>query len=167
MRATAAIVHSRGFLFAATLGLSFLAHTATVQAEEQILKFKLVVQHIGTPSELPEIGGHKVSAGEHMGVATFEDGRIAYKRFVSVSDGMTDAGTYKGYSTYTFQDGDSLTLSYTGGWDANSDRGDYQLISGTGKFKGATGTGSFKAVDEPWNEANMYEGELRLTLATQ
>ncbi|MEK0085203.1 hypothetical protein [Benzoatithermus flavus] len=39
------------------------------------------------------------------------------------------------------QDGDSVTLSYTGGWDAKSDKGDHQLISGTGKFEGTAGTG--------------------------
>jgi hypothetical protein len=32
----------------------------------------------------------------------FEDGRIAHKRFVDVSDDMAQAGTFKGYSTYTF-----------------------------------------------------------------
>jgi hypothetical protein len=167
MRAIVAVVRGRGFLFAATLGLSFLVHSATVQAEEQILRFKLVVQLIGAPSEFPEIGGHKVSAGEYMGVATFEDGRIAYKRFVDVSDDTADAGTFKGYSTYTFQNGDALTLSYTGGWDANGLKGDYKVISGTGKFDSATGTGSFKGVDEPWDEANLLEGEFRLMLATQ
>lgn len=138
-----------------------------VAAEEQTLRFKLVTQQVGEPRELPEIGGHKVTVGEYMGVATFEDGRVAHKRFVDVSDDTTDAGTFKGYSTYKFQNGDSLTLSYTGGWDANGLRGDYQLISGSGAFEGATGTGSFKGVDEPWEQAYLLEGEFRLTLATQ
>ena len=140
---------------------------APVAAEEQTLRFKLVIQQVGEPSDLPEIGGHKVTVGEYMGVATFDDGRIAHKRFVDVSDDTADAGSFKGYSTYTFQNGDSLTLGYTGGWDANGLKGDYQLISGTGSFEGATGTGSFKGVDEPWDEANLLEGEFRLTLATQ
>ena len=64
-----------------------------------------------------------------MGVAVFEDGRIAHKRFVEVSDDTTEAGTYKGYSTYTFVNGDSLTLSYTGSWDANGGRGEYKVLS--------------------------------------
>lgn len=163
----AAVARRRGFLFAAMFGLSFLSCGAAAQAEEKILKFRLVVQPIKEPIDLPEIGGHKLSAGEYMGVAVFEDGRIAYKRFVEQDDDITDSGSFKGYSTYTFQNGDSLTLSYVGGWDANGPKGDYKLISGTGAYEGATGTGSFKAVAEPWEEATLLEGEFRLTLATQ
>jgi hypothetical protein len=155
------------FLFAAMLGLMFLAPIAPAVAEEQTLRFKLVVQEVGIPSALPEIGGHKVSAGRYMGVAMFEDGRIAHKRFVDVSDETAGAGSFKGYSTYTFENGDSLTLSYTGGWDAKGATGTYQVISGTGKYAGATGTGSFKGLDEPWDEAYLYDVTLNLMLATQ
>jgi hypothetical protein len=163
----ATVVSARGhaLLLAATSSLMLLAHPAA--AEEQTLRFKLVVQPVGTLTELPEIGGHKVTAGRYMGVAVFEDGRIAHKRFVDVSDDRTDAGTFKGYSTYTFENGDSLTLSYTGAWDASGLTGEYQLISGTGQYEGAKGTGSFKGLQEPWEEANLLEGSFHLTLATQ
>src|SRR4051812_38458247 len=83
---------------------------------------------------------------EYTGVALFEDGRIATKKFVDVSDETADSGAFRGYSTYTFQNGDSLTLSYTGGWDANGAKGAYKVVSGTGAFSGATGTGEFKSV---------------------
>jgi hypothetical protein len=136
-------------------------------AEEQVLRFKLVVQEVGTPTALPEIGGHKVYSGQYMGVAVFEDGRIAHKRFVETGDDTADAGSFKGYSTYTFQNGDSLTLGYTGGWDAGGAKGDYRVISGTGAFEGATGTGSIKGLDEPWEQASLLECEFRLTLASQ
>jgi hypothetical protein len=167
MLATLATARGQALVLAAASGLLLLAHAAPVAAEEQTLRFKLVTQQLGEPRELPEIGGHKVSVGEYMGVAVFEDGRIAHKRFVDVSDDTAQAGSFKGYSTYTFQNGDALTLSYTGGWDTNGLKGDYQLISGTGAFEGATGTGSIKGVDEPWDEAYLLEGEFRLTLATQ
>jgi hypothetical protein len=153
-------------LLAATFMICF-AHTAPATAEEQTLRFKLVTQQVGVPTVLPEIGGHKVTVGQYMGVAMFEDGRIAHKTFVNIDDDTAEAGSFKGYSTYTFQDGDSLTLSYTGGWDASGMTGHYEVISGTGKFAGATGTGSFTAEDEPWDEAMLLDVSLNLTLATQ
>jgi len=152
-------------LLAVTFGLIFHAHTAV--AEGQTLRAKLVTQQVGVPSELPEIGGHKVFVGQFMGVATFEDGRIAYKRFVVMSDDTAEAGSLKGYSTYTFVDGDALTLSFTGSWDGNGMRGDYTVISGTGKFVGVTGTGSFKTLKEPWDDARLWDVSLKLTPATQ
>jgi hypothetical protein len=168
MFTTVATARSYALLLAATSGLFFFfAHPAPATAAEQTLQFKLVVQQVGVPSELPEIGGHKFSVGEYMGVATFEDGRIAHKRFVEVSDDTAEAGSFNGYSTYTFENGDTLTLSYTGGWDSNGFHGDYKVISGTGEFEGATGTGSFKSLDEPWDDAAMADVSLNLTLATQ
>jgi hypothetical protein len=167
MLATVAIARSGAFMLAATSGLMFFAPVSPAAAEEQTLHCKLVTHRLDTPAALPEIGGHSVDAGQYMGVATCDDGRIAYKRFVVISDGAGQNGSFKGYSTYTFENDDALTLSYTGTWDASSERGDYTLVSGTGKFAGATGTGSFKALDEPWEEANLYDISLELTLATQ
>lgn len=138
-----------------------------VAAEEQVLKFKLVTQRVGALNELPEIGGHKISAGEYMGVATFPDGRIAHKRFVDMSDDTASSGTFNGYSTYTFENSDSLTLSYIGGWDSKGAHGDYKVISGTGKYTGATGTGSFTGLDEPWDDAYLFDVSITVSLATQ
>lgn len=167
MLATFASIRSHALLLAMTAGLTFVVDPAPAVAEEQTLRFKLVTQRLGTPSELPEIGGHKVLAGEYMGVAVFEDGRVAYKRFVEMGDDTAEAGTFNGYSTYTFEKDGSLTLSYTGEWDAKGFTGAYKVLSGTGTFTGATGTGSFKGLDEPWDQASMLEGSFTLTLATQ
>jgi hypothetical protein len=166
MLANVTTARGKALLLAATSSL-LLLHAAPVAAEEQVLRFRLVVQQVSEPTALPEIGGHKLNAARYMGVAVFEDGRIAHKRFVEIADDTAEAGTYDGYSTYTFVDGDSLTLSYTGGWDASGGRGEYQVLSGTGKFEGAKGTGSFKTVEEPWEEALLLEGSFNLTLATQ
>ena len=129
----------------------------TAAAEEQTLRFKLVTQQVGVPSALPEIGGHQDYRRTVHGRRDVSGGRIAHKRFVDVSDDTAEAGSFKGYSTYTFEDGDFLTLNYTGGWNADGATGAYQVISGTGKFAGATGTGSFKAEDEPWDEAMLLD----------
>lgn len=144
---------------------ALVASAGTAVAKEEVLKFRLVTQQVGAPVELPEIGGHKFVVGRYMGVAVFEDGRIAHKTFVDASDDTAEAGTFKGYSTYTFENGESLTLSYTGGWDGNGGRGDYRLISGTGAYEGATGTGTFASVEESWDDAYLFEGSLRLEVA--
>lgn len=151
-----------GYAALATLVLG----AGTAMAKEEVLEFRLVTQQVGAPMDVLEIGGHKLTAGRYMGVAVFTDGRIAHKTFVHENDETADAGTYKGYSTYTFQNGDSLTLSYTGAWDSNGERGDYRLISGTGTYEGATGTGSFRSIEEPWEDAYLLEGSFKLDVAT-
>src|SRR3954452_193339 len=109
-------------------GLVFLSQAGPASAAEQKLHFKLVTHGpVGGPGKLPEFGGHTVTAGEYFGVALLDDGRVAIKRFVNVSDEAGDAGTYKGYSTYTFQNGDSLTLSSTGGCRAKGAGGGYKV----------------------------------------
>lgn len=152
---------------ACLLVLGFLAGTSPATAEEQVLRFRLVTQRVGEAVDLPAIGGHQVVVGQHMGVAVFEDGRIAHKSFVDVSDDTEQGGTFYGYSTYTFQNGDSLTLRYTGDWGAKGLRGEYTLLSGTGRYANATGTGSFTGADEPWEDAYLLEGSFRLNVPTQ
>lgn len=137
----------------------------SVAAEEQTLNFRLVTKKIsGAVMQVANVEGRTVSAGDYAGVAVFEDGRIAYKEFVLMMDAAKAEGSYSGYSTYTFQNGDSLTLKFTGGWDEKRDGGDYEVLLGVGAFKGASGTGSFDALKEPWAGANLYEGTFKLTL---
>jgi hypothetical protein len=143
---------------------AFIA-AGSVAAAEQTLEFRLVTKRLGGSSmEVANVEGRSVGAGEYAGVAVFDDGRIAYKDFVLMSDGTNEGGSYSGYSTYTFQDGDSLTLKFTGGWGPKGDAGDYVVLSGTGAFAAATGTGHFEAVDEPWDGANLYDGSFKITL---
>lgn len=152
------LIGSAAFAAAMTLG------HATI-AEEQTLNFRLVTHKVSGPwLQAANVEGHGVGAGQYVGVAVFEDGRIAFKDFVSASDGGA-AGTYSGYSTYTFQNGDSLTLRFTGGWGPDGDGGDYEVLSGTGAFEGAAGTGRFDLADEPWEDASLYAGSLSLSLA--
>ena len=136
-----------------------------VMAAEQTLRFRLVTHKVSGPwLQAANVEGHGVGAGQYVGVAVFEDGRVAFKEFVSVSDGSDTEGAYSGYSTYTFQNGDSLTLRFTGGWGSKGDGGDYEVLSGTGAFTGATGTGRFDAVEEAWESASFYDCSWKLTL---
>ena len=152
----------------ASLVLAVLTYSMPATAEEQTLKGRLVVnQPTGTSTALPSYGGHTFNANKYSGVAVFEDGRVAYKQYIESSDDTEAGGDYKGYATYTFQNGDSLTLSYTGGWKGDGFDGEYKVLSGTGAYAGASGTGAFKSVAEPWKEAAMADVTFKLTLATQ
>jgi len=138
----------------------------SVAAEEQTLNFRLLTKKIsGAVLQVANVEGRSVGAGEYVGVAVFEDGRIAYKEFVSMLDAGKAEGSFSGYSTYTFQNGDSLTLKFIGGWGQKRNGGDYEVLSGTGAFKGASGIGRFDALKEPWEGASLYEGSFTLTLA--
>ena len=152
----------------ASLVLAVLTYSMPATAEEQTLKGRLVVtQPTGASTALPSIGGHTFVANKYSGVAVFEDGRVAYKQYIESSDDTDEGGDFKGYSTYTFQNGDSLTMSYTGGWKGNGYTGEYKVLSGTGAYAGASGTGAFKSVDEPWQDASMADVTLKLTLAAR
>src|SRR5262245_41146244 len=152
----------------ASLVLAVLTYSMPATAEEQALKGRLVVtQPTGASTALPSIGGHTFNANKYSGVAVFEDGRVAYKQYIESSDDTEAGGDFKGYSIYTFQNGDSLTMSYMGGWKDNGFTGEYKVLSGTGAYAGASGTGVFKSVDEPWQDASMADVTLKLTPATQ
>ena len=152
----------------ASLVLAVLTYSMPATAEEQTLKGRLVInQPTGASTALPSFGGHTFNANKYSGVAVFEDGRVAYKQYIESSDDTEAGGDYKGYATYTFQNGDSLTMSYTGGWKGDGFTGQYKVSSGTGAYAGASGTGEFKSVDEPWQDASMADVALKLTLATK
>lgn len=142
-------------MFAATLT------SGSAAAEEETLKFRLVTRMIsGTFLDASNVEGQSVGAAKYAGVAVFEDGRLANKEFVLSMDNRGAEGTYTGYSTYTFENEDSLTLSFVGGWNADGDGGDYEVISGTGAYEGATGAGRFDGVENSWENANLFDGTI-------
>ena len=74
------------------------------------------------------------------------------------------AGDAVGISVYTLESGDSLTLSFTGGWDKGPFVGEYTVLSGTGAFQGATGTGTISGVDGPWTSTSIVD--IRIDVVT-
>ena len=150
---------------AGAAGLVACLAAGSAAAEEQTLRFRLVVSFTGVAmSENPGVPGHMVGAGEAVGVAVFEDGRIAFKNFVISTDETEEARRASGYSTYTFENGDSLNLKFSYNWTAaEGGKGEYELLSGTGAYKGATGTGHFEDVEEPWGPGtDLLEGSFTL-----
>jgi hypothetical protein len=143
--------------------VSALAVTAPALAEEQVLPFTLVVSFVDELALAAVPEGRMALAARAIGVATFEDGRTAFKEFV-VLQGGGETGEITGYSTYTFENGDALHLKFTGGWSADGVAGDYELLSGTGTFEGATGTGHFEGVEENWERADLLKGSFTLQM---
>jgi hypothetical protein len=138
----------------------------SADAKEQLMKFRLVTTPVSsTFDQVPNAEGHQMGVGNYVGVAVFEDGRLAFKDFVLTMDRVGNKGTYSGYSTYTFQDGDGLNLKFTGEYFPNGNGGDYEVLSGTGAFEGASGTGRFDASKDPRNNALYWDGSFKLELA--
>ncbi len=56
------------------------------------------------------------------------DGRVASKDFVYSRDQSKGTGPYSGYSTYTFEDGSTITARFTGNARGpGQSRGDYAV----------------------------------------
>ena len=152
-----------------TLGMlvgaaALCAMPTALLAAEQNLEFKFVIM----PTDLkvvqaPNIDGQVLSAGKYFGVAFFKDGRVAVKDFIGAGDLKNGLGPVRGYSTYTFEDGSSITASYVGELKATGAHGDYTILSGTGLYDKATGTGGWDAVPTKWTDgAVLMTGQFQL-----
>jgi hypothetical protein len=130
-------------------------------AGEQHLEFKFVVQAIDMKAvEAPNITGQVLSAGKFFGVAYFKDGRVAVKDFIGAGDLLKGLGPLKGYSTYTFEDGSTITASYIGESTDTGLHGKYTVVSGTGAYDKATGMGSFDSVPTKFSDgATLFNGK--------
>jgi hypothetical protein len=143
------------------LSAALLAFTSTAFAGEQVLEFKLVTKPLDLKvTEVANVEGQAVMSGKMFGVAYFKDGRIAIKDFVHSADLLKGSGPMFGYSTYTFEDGSSITARYTGAVKDGQTKGEYTILSGTGAYVNATGTGGFESVKSTFKGAGLFEGRL-------
>jgi hypothetical protein len=132
---------------------TLFASPVAALAGEQTLEFKLVVQPIDAKTvQAPNIEGRTLSAGNWFGVAYFKDGRVAVKDFINAADLLKGMGSFRGYSTYTFENGDTLVLSYVAESKETGLHGDYTVLSGTGAYSNATGAGAFDSVPTKWTD---------------
>jgi hypothetical protein len=110
--------------------------------------------------EAPNTAGQTLSAGKFFSVAYFSDGRVAVKDFIEVSDLLKGLGSIRGYSIYTFEDGSSITTSYTGEIKQTGLHGTYTILAGTGAYDKATGTGTFDSVPTKFRDgATLFNGK--------
>jgi hypothetical protein len=152
--------HMRQSLYGVLIGAAALLTSSVAFAGEQHLEFKLVTRWVNpTVVEAPNIEGQTMSASKAVGVAYFKDGRVASKDFIVTADLHNGSGPLKGYSTYTFEDGSTITASFTGERKAGEVHGIYTIVSGTGTYADATGTGSFDSVPTKFKDAILYNGK--------
>lgn len=140
------------------------ATTQAAVAGEQALECKMVLKNIDVKSlEVAQVEGQTVGVSKSFGVATFADGRIATKDFTYSWDTNKGNGSFSGYSTYTFQDGSSITARYVGtARSGQPARGEYTVLSGTGAYAGAKGTGSFESIPSKLT-AGLYNCKFAIT----
>jgi hypothetical protein len=138
-------------------GAACLIATTGLAFADEHLEFKTVFTPVEvTVQQAPNVEGQVMRLAKNFGVAYFTDGRIAAQNFVVGSDvnNKSDEWIYHGFSTFTFEDGSSLTASFLGKGDAKGtfSKGEYKILSGTGRYADATGTGSFEKLPAKFKE---------------
>lgn len=142
----------------------FMAGPGAVAAEHS-LEFRLVIMPVEVKTfEIPNIEGQNVSLMKMNGVAIFKDGRVAAKNFIFQVDYSKGSGPFFGYSTYTFEDGSSITARFAGTQRTGQPvHGEYTVLSGTGAYVGVKGSGTFDGAPHKLTGANLLNGKFSLT----
>jgi hypothetical protein len=139
---------------------ALVAGSSIALAGEQTLEFKLVTKALDpTILQAANVDGQQMMASKAFGVAFFKDGRVAAKDFIVSAETVKGTGPARGFSTYTFEDGSSITASFVGEFKDGKAHGDYTILSGTGTYANATGTGSFDGVPAAFKGASLYNGK--------
>jgi len=92
---------------------------------------------------IPDAEGHWVGTIEREGVIIFGNGELGWSKRIVILDMIMfkGSGTQSSYTTTTFQDGSTITISHKGPVVSSSTaRSTGEIIHGTGRFKGIKGT---------------------------
>ena len=139
-----------------------------VSAAEETLECRLYMGRATEITDRVEPTFSPVSLGtlRRSAVCVFADGRIAEKQFVEISAERDSGavGTAVGYSVYGFENGDTLMARFDGGWGADGYSGEYEILSGTGRFEGASGDGTITSVASEWKTTEVVDIVLNVTL---
>jgi len=147
----------------ATLIAGFLFPTSGALAGEKTLEFQLVTKYLDPRTiDVPNVEGQTITQSKAFGVGVFKDGKIATKDYVMAADSNKGAGTSYGYSTYTFDDGSSVTARFVYDFKPNQGHGDYTILSGTGAYAGATGTGTLDRAPTQFKGVGFFNIKLNI-----
>ncbi len=153
------------------LVLFFILFGATnLQAADQTLECKLYVANSLSDETDSTVNLEKaeltLSSSRSSGYCIFADGSVADKQFVVINrvvgDGAT--GSVLGFSVYTMQSGDSLSVEFTGDWGKDGFIGHYTVLGGTGSFENAAGDGSFTGTQSAWDTTGVFDVVMNLTM---
>jgi hypothetical protein len=139
--------------------VALVANSSIAFAGEQTLEFKLVVKSLDPMVlQAANVDGQTMTATKAFGVAFFKDGRVAAKDYIASSETRNGTGPMRGFSTYTFEDGSTITASFVGESKDGKAHGDYTILSGTGTFANATGIGTFDSIPTKFKGAALLNG---------
>lgn len=149
----------------ATAACALCAHAA--HAKEVQIDCRLVHHPVDDTSTSTAIDGVALRAFRNVGVCVLPDGRLAEKNFVgSMSTRKGGAeGDYSGFSVYTLENGDAVSVRFEGAWGAKGNHGRYTVLGGTGAFSGATGDGTIEGLKSPWAGATVMKISIRVNTA--
>lgn len=145
-----------------------VGHT-NIQAADHSIECKLYVasslsDETNSTVTLEKVG-LSMASSRNSGYCVFADGGMADKQFVVINrvpgDGST--GSVLGYSVYTMENGDSVSVEFTGGWGKEGFKGLYTVIGGTGAFKDAKGDGIFTGAQSAWDTTGVFDVVMNLT----
>lgn len=143
---------------------SYVLCASVAVAKEVQIDCRLVHHNVDDSTTRTSIEGVVLRAFRNAGVCQLADGRVAEKQFVGVSSTRKGGaeGDYSGFSVYTLENGDALSVRFEGGWGEKGNRGRYKVLGGTGAFAGASGDGTLEGVKSPWAGATVMTIGLRV-----
>jgi hypothetical protein len=135
---------------------------AGAQAAAETLKFRLF-NHVTKAEMYPiaDVEGHFIIANVREGTIIFENGELGWLKGTLINDVIRGAGTIDMYSTFTLQDGSTITTRAKGTAEAAPQAGASvakftgDIIHGTGRFQGIRGTMTSSAKVLPPEKGEM------------
>lgn len=112
-----------------------------------------------------EHASQRLQTIRRAGYCVFDDGRIADKQFVMTIRALEGGkrGTNQGYSVYTLDNGDSISVAFSGSWGDAPYQGTYNILGGTGAYTNATGDGTLSGTKSPWKTSNVVNVVLNVS----
>jgi hypothetical protein len=157
--------------------LTFLAVEAWADAPKTTFKWRQAMTLLKIEGKTSKIADHSIGSAHIAGMAFFEDGKMAMVESVVAFDYLRGVGGHSGYMNYTFDNGVTFTLRFSGknaqqqkGNISTEDTGEVEVVRASGPlaqipgFDKATGSMEGKRFNFP-NSAVVGYQDITLKLA--